>query len=64
MRRIAAPADVVVENFRPGTAEAMDLGYDDIKAANSKVIYGTISGMGRTGPYGSWPGLDQIAQGM
>ena len=64
VRRIAAQTDVVVENFKPGTAEAMGLGYDDIKAANPKVIYGSISGMGRTGPYGSWPGLDQIAQGM
>ena len=64
VRRIAAQVDVVVENFKPGTAEAMGLGYDDIKAANPNVIYGSISGMGRTGPYGSWPGLDQIAQGM
>ena len=64
VRRIAAQADVVVENFKPGTAEAMGLGYDDVKTANPKVIYGSISGMGRTGPYGSWPGLDQIAQGM
>ena len=64
VRRIAAQTDVVVENFKPGTAEAMGLGYDDIKATNPKVIYGSISGMGRTGPYGSWPGLDQIAQGM
>ena len=64
MRRIAAQVDVVVENFKPGTAEAMGLGYDDIKAANPKIVYGSISGMGRTGPYGNWPGLDQIAQGM
>jgi len=64
LRRMAAKADVVVENFKPGTAEDMGLGYDDVKAANPKVIYASISGLGRTGPYGSWPGLDQIAQGM
>ena len=61
---MAVKADVVVENFKPGTADDMGLGYDDVKALNPKVIYGSISGLGRTGPYGSWPGLDQIAQGM
>lgn len=39
LRRLAARADVVVENFKPGTAEAMGLGYEDVKAANPKVIY-------------------------
>ena len=64
LRRMAVKADVVVENFKPGTADDMGLGYDDVKALNPKVIYGSISGLGRTGPYGTWPGLDQIAQGM
>ena len=64
IRRLAAKADVVVENFKPGTAEQMNLGYEDIKTVNPTVIYGSISGLGRTGPYGKWPGLDQIAQGM
>lgn len=64
LRRMAAKADVVVENFKPGTAEQMGLDYDAVKAVNPKVIYGSISGLGSTGPYGTWPGLDQIAQGM
>ena len=64
VRRMAAQADVVVENFKPGTADAMGLGYDIVRAANPKVVYGSISGMGSSGPYGTWPGLDQIAQGM
>ena len=64
LRRMAVKADVVVENFKPGTADDMGLGYDDVKALNPRVIYGSISGLGRTGPYGTWPGLDQIAQGM
>ncbi|MEE2688919.1 MAG: CoA transferase [Pseudomonadota bacterium] len=64
VRRMAAKADVVVENFKPGTAEMIGLGYQEIKAANTGVIYASISGFGRTGPYGKWPGLDQIAQGM
>ena len=64
LKKMAAQADVILENFKPGTAEMIGLGYDDIKASNPNVIYASISGMGRTGPYGSWPGLDQIAQGM
>ena len=64
VRRMAAKADVVVENFKPGTAELIGLGYEEVKAANTGVIYASISGFGRTGPYGKWPGLDQIAQGM
>ena len=64
LRRMAVKADVVVENFKPGTADDMGLGYDDVKALNPRAIYGSISGLGRTGPYGTWPGLDQIAQGM
>ena len=64
VRRMGVKADVVVENFKPGTAEMIGLGYEQVKAVNSSVIYASISGFGRTGPYGSWPGLDQIAQGM
>jgi len=64
LRRMAAKADVVVENFKPGTAAEMGLSYEDVKAVNPTVIYGSISGLGSTGPYGTWPGLDQIAQGM
>jgi len=64
LRRMAASADVVVENFKPGTATTIGLGYEDVKPANPRAIYASISGFGRTGPYGAWPGLDQIAQGM
>ena len=64
LRRMARDADVVVENFRPGVAESMKLCYEDVKRDNPKVIYGSISGFGTSGPYGKWPGLDQIAQGM
>ena len=64
LRDMAATADVVVENFKPGTMEAMGLGCDVLRAANPKLIYAGITGFGRDGPYGDWPGLDQIAQGM
>jgi crotonobetainyl-CoA:carnitine CoA-transferase CaiB-like acyl-CoA transferase len=64
LRDMAATADVVVENFKPGTMEKMGLSYDTLRAANSKLVYAGITGFGRDGPYGDWPGLDQIAQGM
>ena len=64
LRDMAATADVVVENFKPGTMEKMGLGFDALRAGNPKLIYAGITGFGRDGPYGDWPGLDQIAQGM
>jgi crotonobetainyl-CoA:carnitine CoA-transferase CaiB-like acyl-CoA transferase len=60
---LAVRCDVVVENFKPGTMEAMDLGYERLAAAQPKLIYAGITGFGRDGPAGSWPGFDQIAQG-
>jgi crotonobetainyl-CoA:carnitine CoA-transferase CaiB-like acyl-CoA transferase len=59
-----ADADVVLENFKPGTMEAMGLGADALRAANPRLIYASITGFGRDGPYGNYAGLDQIAQGM
>ena len=64
VRRIASKADVVVENFRVGVAERMGLGYDQLRAENPRLVYASISGFGRGGPYETWPGFDQIAQGM
>jgi formyl-CoA transferase len=64
LRRMAANADVVVENFKPGAVEAMGLDFATLKADNPRLIYGSITAFGSSGPYGSWPGLDQIAQGM
>ena len=63
LRRIAATSDVVVENFRPGVAEAMGLGYAALKALNPRLVYASISGFGSTGPARDHPGFDQIAQG-
>src|SRR6266581_2780228 len=64
VRRLAARADVVLENWRPGTAARLGLGYDDVRRFNPRVIYGSISGFGQTGPYASRGGFDRIAQGM
>ena len=62
--RLAERADVVVENFRPGTAGRLGLGYDDLRARNPRLIYASISGFGQTGPYASEPGYDAIAQAL
>jgi len=57
-------ADVLIENFRRGTMERMGLGYDAQHALNPKLIYCSISGFGRTGPYADRGGFDLVAQGM
>ena len=62
VRSLAARADVVVENFRPGTAARLGLGYADIAALNPGVVYASISGYGQTGPDAQRPGYDAVAQ--
>ncbi len=64
LAEMAATADILVENFKPGTMEGMGLGWERLRKRNPRLIYVGITGFGRTGPYGDWPGLDQIAQGM
>jgi crotonobetainyl-CoA:carnitine CoA-transferase CaiB-like acyl-CoA transferase len=64
LRDMAQNADVVIENFKPGTMEGMGLGYDELRAVNPRLVYANVTGFGRDGPYGEWPGVDQIAQGM
>ncbi len=64
LNRIACESDVLVENFKPGTADKLGIGYDTLKSKNPRLIYASITGFGSDGPYGSWPGFDQIAQGM
>jgi crotonobetainyl-CoA:carnitine CoA-transferase CaiB-like acyl-CoA transferase len=61
---LAARSDVVVENFRPGTAERLGCGYDAVRAVRPDVIYCSISGFGQTGPYAQRPAYDIIAQGI
>ncbi|MFF4258689.1 CaiB/BaiF CoA transferase family protein [Streptomyces sp. NPDC001663] len=60
--RLADKADVVVENFRPGTADRLGLGYRDLSTRNPQLVYASISGYGQTGPWASRPGYDAIAQ--
>jgi crotonobetainyl-CoA:carnitine CoA-transferase CaiB-like acyl-CoA transferase len=62
--RLAARADVLLENWRPGTAARLGLGWDAVRALNPRLVYCSISGFGQTGPYASRGGFDRIAQGL
>lgn len=62
--RLAAKADVVVENFRPDVKARLGIDYDSLRAVNPRLVYASISGFGQDGPYRMRPGFDQIAQGM
>jgi crotonobetainyl-CoA:carnitine CoA-transferase CaiB-like acyl-CoA transferase len=64
LKRMAARADVVVENYRPGVAARLGIDYDALAAVNPRLVYAAISGFGADGPYHQRPGFDQIAQGM
>lgn len=57
-------ADVLVENFRPGTMEKWGLGPDTVKLSNPKLVYTRISGYGQTGPYADKPGYASVTEGM
>jgi len=61
---LAQRADVVVENFLPGVAERLGLGYAAVRAVNPGVVYASVTGFGQTGPYARRPGYNTIAQGM
>ncbi|MEM9147999.1 MAG: CoA transferase [Pseudomonadota bacterium] len=64
LRHLIAGADVVIENNRKGAMERLDLGYGTLAAENPGLVYLSISGFGRTGPYADRGGFDLIAQGM
>lgn len=61
-RQLAARADIVIQNFRPGVIERLGLDHDTIRARNPGVVYGSISGYGRDGPWRDLPGQDLLAQ--
>ena len=61
---LIATADVVVENFRPGVADRLGVGWDALHARFPRLVHASISGFGQTGPYAQRPGFDLIAQGM
>ncbi len=63
-RRLADEADVLIENFRPGTMEKWGLGPDELKRTNPRLVYARISGYGQTGPYASRPGFASVCEGI
>jgi crotonobetainyl-CoA:carnitine CoA-transferase CaiB-like acyl-CoA transferase len=62
--RLAARADVVVENMRAAVKHRLGIAYADVRAVNPRIVYGSISGFGQDGPYAARAGVDQIAQGL
>lgn len=57
-------ADILIENYRPGTMEKLGIGYEELKKVNPKLVYGCISGFGHYGPYSRRPGYDIVGQAM
>jgi crotonobetainyl-CoA:carnitine CoA-transferase CaiB-like acyl-CoA transferase len=64
LRRLALESDVLVENFGPGVMERLGFAYEDLKTENPGLIYCSLSGFGRTGPYRHRRGFDLVAQAM
>lgn len=63
-KEMVKKADVVIENYRPGTMEKLSLGYDVLKQLNPRLVYGAVSGFGHTGPYHQRAGYDIVGQAM
>jgi crotonobetainyl-CoA:carnitine CoA-transferase CaiB-like acyl-CoA transferase len=64
LMRLVDTADVLVENMRPDVKKRLGFDFETVHARNPRLVYGSISGFGQNGPYGSRGGVDQIAQGM
>jgi CoA:oxalate CoA-transferase len=64
IRSLAARADVLIENFRPGVMARLGLAQQDMRALNPRLIYASISGFGQEGPYADWPAFDLVIQAM
>jgi crotonobetainyl-CoA:carnitine CoA-transferase CaiB-like acyl-CoA transferase len=64
LKRLLETADIVTENYRADTMPKLGMGYDEIRKVNPGIIYASISGFGRTGPYAELGGFDLVAQGM
>jgi crotonobetainyl-CoA:carnitine CoA-transferase CaiB-like acyl-CoA transferase len=64
VRRLARQADVLSENFRPGTMDRLGLGYKALRSENPRLVYAALSGFGQTGPYSGMAAVDAVAQAM
>ncbi len=62
--KLIAKADVIIQNFRPGVIERLGLGYEDVKKVNPRIVYGSATGYGSTGPFKDRPGQDLLAQSI
>lgn len=64
VKRLACTADVVAENFRPGTMDRLGIGHRALRAENPRLVYAALSGFGQTGPYSAMSAVDAVAQAM
>jgi formyl-CoA transferase len=64
LKKLAATADVLIENYRPGVKHRLGIDYETLRGINPRLVYVSLSGFGQDGPYADRPGFDQIAQGM
>jgi CoA:oxalate CoA-transferase len=64
VKRLVARADVLIQNFRPGVMERLGLGPEAAAALNPRLVYGVVTGYGRTGPWAGKPGQDLLAQAV
>src|SRR5205085_2424974 len=64
LKKMIPTTDVVIENYRPDVKRRLGIDYETLSAINPRLIYGSISGFGQSGPYRDRPGYDQIAQGL
>lgn len=64
LKQLVRKADILVENFRPGTMEKLGLGYEELRLCNPRLVYTAISGFGRTGPNSSRPAFDNTGQAV
>src|SRR2546422_682767 len=64
LKELVADADVLIENFRPGTMERWGLGWEDLSAVNPRLVMVRVTGFGQTGPYSGRPGYGTLAESM
>lgn len=64
LKQLIARADVLIQNFRPGVIDRLGLGYEEVRALNSRLVYAGVSGYGEAGPWADMPGQDLLAQSL